>query len=84
MALGGHILAGFVLGFHHRRHLRHLLDSTSSHTCILELILNRSLRQGMLLWRWILMECWHIMAPRPHFPKLLRGLNAVKPFLAAT
>ena len=37
MAPGGHILAGFALGFHHRRQLRQLLDSTSSHACILEL-----------------------------------------------
>jgi predicted HAD superfamily phosphohydrolase YqeG len=32
-----HILAGFSLGFHHRRELRRLLDSTPANTSILEL-----------------------------------------------
>ncbi len=32
-----HILAGFSLGFHHRRELRHLLDSTALNSCILKL-----------------------------------------------
>jgi predicted HAD superfamily phosphohydrolase YqeG len=32
-----HILAGFSLGFHHRRQLRELLDSTPSNVSILEL-----------------------------------------------
>ena len=32
-----HILAGFSLGFRHRRELRSLLDNTSPNSCILEL-----------------------------------------------
>ena len=36
MIPGSHILSGFSLGFHHRRQLRQLLDSTSPRSCILE------------------------------------------------
>ena len=32
-----HILAGFSLGFHHRRDLRHVLNDTADGTCILTL-----------------------------------------------
>ncbi|MDD2582891.1 MAG: hypothetical protein PHR66_12950 [Desulfuromonadaceae bacterium] len=37
MIPGAHILAGFSLGFHHRRELRRLLDNTPPHTGILTL-----------------------------------------------
>ena len=37
MIPGAHILAGFSLGFHHRRELQRLLDGTSPEACILKL-----------------------------------------------
>jgi uncharacterized protein len=37
MSFPAHILAGFSLGFHHRRDLRDVLNSTSPNTSILEL-----------------------------------------------
>jgi predicted HAD superfamily phosphohydrolase YqeG len=48
MSFPAHILAGFSLGFHHRRDLRDVLNSTSPNTSILELDPKTLLMSGIV------------------------------------